>query len=97
MNLYINRGRFGEFVRSVVEAENQRKKDEIEKEDDMKLWIMYVHNISLSSFSGTPMNESFNDWKNRVCMPANAKIKKNSDAELDENGVKSILDKLFPE
>lgn len=95
--MYINRGRFGEFVKNLLESEYQRKKEEAEKDDDMKLWIMYVHNHTVSSLAGLPFNESFNEWKKRVCVPADAKQRKNSDAELTDDGIHSILTKLFPD
>ena len=34
MNSYINRGQFGKFVSSFLEAEYERRKEEAEKDDD---------------------------------------------------------------
>lgn len=54
MKLYIDQGRFGEFVNQIINLENERKKEEAEKEDDNKLWIAYV--LSMSDIS-------FMEWK----------------------------------
>ena len=85
MNSYINRGRFGEFVSNVLEAEYERRKEQAEKDDDMKLWIMYVH---------TPVEESFYDWKKRVLKSADNR-KPNRDHDLDDDSISKIIDDLF--
>ena len=94
IKMYINRGRFGEWVTSVLDEEHQRLKDEAEKEDNWKLWIMYTHLASVGA-----VEESFVDWKERVCKPAikNSAKGKNSDTELSEDGIQTIIDGLFPE
>lgn len=84
--MYINRGRFGEFVNSILEAEYQRKKEQAEKEDDLKLWQMYVHSYS---------EESFIDWKKRVLKNGDNKKKANRDDDLNDESIKKIIDDLF--
>lgn len=54
MRTYIKRGRFGEFVENIVSAENKRRKEEAEKEEEHKLWTMYIHSMS---------DKSFIEWK----------------------------------
>ena len=54
MTIYINQGRFGEFVSEIIEMDNKRKQEEAEKEEDNKLWLAYI--ISMS-------DKSFNEWK----------------------------------
>ena len=83
--MYINRGRFGEFVTSVLEAEYERRKEQVEKDDDMKLWLMYIH---------SEVEESFKDWKQRVLKIAENK-KANRDHDLDDNRIQAIIDDLF--
>ncbi len=85
MNSYINRGRFGEFVSSVIEADYERRKEQAEKDDDMKLWIMYVH---------CHPEESFYEWKKRVLKSADNK-KPNRDHDLDDDSITKIIDDLF--
>ena len=85
MNMYINRGRFGEFVTSVLEAEYERRKEQAEKDDDLKLWLMYIHSAA---------EDSFNDWKKRVLKIADNK-KANRDHDLDDDSIKAIIDDLF--
>lgn len=55
VKMYINQGRFGEFVNRIIELENQRRKEEAEKEDEDRLWIAYVHSMS---------EKSFVEWRN---------------------------------
>lgn len=85
MNMYINRGRFGEFVTNILESEYERKKEQAEKDEDLKLWLMYVHST---------VEESFNDWKKRVLKSTDNK-KANRDHDLDDEGIKAIIDDLF--
>lgn len=85
MTTYINRGRFGEFVSSVIEAEYERKKEQLEKEEDMKLWLMFVHSET---------DKSFNEWKKLVLKSADNK-KANRDHDLNDDSIKAIIDDLF--
>lgn len=55
IKMYIEQGRFGEFVNQIINLEYERRQEEAEKSDDLKLWIAYVHSMSESSFA---------DWKN---------------------------------
>lgn len=90
MNSYINRGQFGKFVSSFLEAEYQTRKEEAEKDDDWKLWVMYIHSMA---------DESFLDWKKRVLgnTDNNGKRKASRDSELTNDGINAILTDLFPE
>lgn len=91
IRMYINRGRFGEFVASVLEADHQRRKDEAEKDDNLKLWIMYTQ-LAVNGHT----DESFMGWKERVCKPETSEAKgRNSDEELTEDGIQFIVDTLF--
>lgn len=54
MNIYIEQGRFGEFVSEILEADYKRKQEEAEKESDNRLWLAYIHSHS---------EKSFNEWK----------------------------------
>ena len=87
MNMYINQGRFGKFVKGFLEAEYERRKNEAEREDELKLWMMYVHSFS---------DKSFVEWKESLLKNASDKRKKTSDDELNDDGIQSIVSKLFP-
>ncbi len=87
MNMYINQGRFGKFVEGFLEAEYERRKAEAEKDETWKLWVMYVHSFS---------DKSFNDWKRDALKNASDTRKKNRDDELTDDGIQSIVNKLFP-
>lgn len=54
MRLYIDSGRFGEFVNEILGLEEKRRQDRVQKEEDDKLWLAYI-------FSGSDI--SYNDWK----------------------------------
>ena len=87
MNMYINQGRFGKFVTGFLEAEYERRKAEAEKDEDWKLWVMYVHTYS---------DKSFSEWKRDALKNASETRKKNSDNDLTDDGIKSIVSNLFP-
>jgi hypothetical protein len=55
MKMYINQGRFGEFVEEILAMDRKRKDEEAEKENDNKLWTAYL-------LSGKK-EQSFNEWK----------------------------------
>ena len=57
MRLYIDQGRFGEFVEEILEMEQKRKQEKVAKEDEQKLWEMYLHSMS---------DKSYIDWKKEV-------------------------------
>lgn len=51
MKIYIDQGRFGEFVSEILEMEMKRKEAEAEKDSENKLWIAFVHSKSDKTFS----------------------------------------------
>lgn len=57
MKLYIDQGRFGEFVEGIIGLENKRRKEADEKENDDKLWQAYIHSMS---------DKSFIEWKKEL-------------------------------
>lgn len=84
---YINRGRFGEFVSEFLKSEYDRQKAEMDKDEDMKLWIMYCHSYA---------EESFLDWKKKVLRASDSSgQRKGSDANLTDEDIKAICDDLF--
>ena len=64
MKLYINQGRFGEFVEGIISLENKRKKEEQEKENDDKLWQAYIRSMS---------EKTFIEWKKELMQSDNKK------------------------
>ena len=90
INMYINRGRFGKFVADVIDTVNQQKKEEFERNEDWKLWVMHTQLLS----NGLT-DESFNDWKQRVCKPTKANTRGGGDENLTEDGIQAIVKKLF--
>lgn len=83
--LYIERGRFGDFVTNIIDQENERLRKEAEKEEDWKLWTLFLHSSS---------GESFNDWKKRILKTGERKH--GADENLTDAGIKAIIDSLFP-
>lgn len=88
VNRYIKRGRFGEFVQKFLESEYKRIKDKAEEDKEWKLWVAYVHSYS---------EEPFGAWKQKVGQTDNSSATGVSDADLDDNGIMSIINDLFPE
>lgn len=91
LKVYINNGRFGDFVDGFIKEETKRKNEEIEKHEDIKLWMAYIQ---------TPTNETYQMWKRRVTgqAPAGANVTaKGRDEDLDDDGIINIINSLFPE
>jgi hypothetical protein len=93
MGGYIRTGRFGDFVKGVIAEKNRRTKEEAERDEDNKMWLMYC----LMGSHGFISDKSFSDWKKEVLRPASAKNKTGSDADLNDDGIKAIYNDLFPE
>lgn len=54
MNIYLEQGRFGEFVTNIINLENKRIQETAQKENDDRLWLAYVHSMS---------DKTFSEWK----------------------------------
>lgn len=88
MNLYINQGRFGKFVTGFLEAEYEKRKEKAERDNDWKLWLMYVHSYSEMTFS---------EWKQNAIKESKTNTHRaKKDDELTDDGIKAIVNKLFP-
>lgn len=87
MNIYINQGRFGKFVTGFLEAEYERRQQEAEKDQDWKLWMMYINSLS---------DQNFGDWKDSVLRKPGSKPHKTKDSDLTDEGIQSIITNLFP-
>lgn len=85
MNRYINQGRFGTFVQGFLDAEYERRKQEAERDEEMMLWIAYVHSES---------TETFSQWRKNLVKPASTTRRK-SDADLTDAGIEQILKDTF--
>lgn len=86
MNSYINRGRFGEFVTEFLQSEYDRQKAGMDKDEEMKLWIMYCHSYS---------EDSFLDWKKKVLRIDSNGQRQGTDADLTDKDIQAICDDIF--
>lgn len=86
VNSYISRGRFGEFVTEFLNAEFGRRKEDTDKENDLKLWIMYCHSFS---------DDTYLEWKKEVLSTGNGGQQQGTDANMTEEDIKAICDDLF--
>lgn len=93
MRTYINQRRFGDFIKGFIQAENDRKKAEADRDEELKEWIAYVHSDT---------TKSFNDWRAELKEYVEIKIgsktgkKAGRDEDLDDKGIQDIYAKLFP-
>ena len=87
MNMYINQGRFGKFVTGFLESENEKRNAEAEKDYNWKLWMMYINSAA---------EVSFGEWKKEIEKNASDKKHKTKDDDLTNDGIQSIVGKLFP-
>ena len=89
VKLYIEQERFGEFVNEVITAENQRKKEQAEKEEDDKLWLAYL--------LGNADGKTFSDWKSSIIRPSSPNSNGKRDDDMTNADVDNLLNRLFPE
>jgi hypothetical protein len=90
MKLYIDNGRFGEFVAEILAMDNKRKEEEAKKEDDNKLWTAYL--------LGGAKEQTFNEWKAGLS-PKEAPVSysmTNEQIEAEKQHAKGILKKISP-
>ena len=89
MRLYIEQGRFGEFVAEIYELDFKRRKEEAEKENEDKLWTMYVHSMS---------DKSFIDWKKGLMEQKEPESYSmtNEQVEAEKQHAMEILKKISP-
>lgn len=89
MRLYIEQGRFGEFVTEIITQENKRRQEQEEKESEERLWAAYIHSYS---------DKSFVDWKAEILQPVGQA--KGGTGKRDEDMTKAdidnLLNRLFP-
>lgn len=81
----MDQGRFGEFVSEIIKAENERRKETEEKENEQKLWELYLHSYS---------DKSFVDWKSEIQTKTNEQ--KTKDENMTEDDIVNIINELFP-
>lgn len=89
MKLYIEQGRFGEFVYEVITAENKRKKEQAEKEEDNRLWMAYLQ--------CNTENKTFTEWKASIIRPVSPNSNGKRDDDMTKADVDNLLNRLFPE
>ena len=90
MKIYINNGRFGEFVTEVLAMDKKRKDEESEKENDNKLWTAYL--------LGGAKDQTFNEWKAGLTQkeePVSYSMT-SEQIEAEKQHAKGILKKISP-
>ena len=92
LSLYIDSGRFGELVENLLTAEIARRKEEAEKENERKMWELYLHSNT---------DKSFKDWRDEIMRNHKAQAKAGAqtgkrDEDMTSEDVDSLLSKLFP-
>ena len=63
MSIYIEQGRFGEFVSNIIDMDRKRKQEAEEKANDDRLWAAYIRSMS---------NKTFPEWKKEIAQNANS-------------------------
>ena len=87
MDSYIEQGRFGEFVASILEMDMKRKKEIALKDEENKLWLAYIHSMT---------DQSFQDWKKGLVQKQEPVSYSMSDKQVDavKQQVRVILNNL---
>lgn len=89
MHMYIEQGRFGEFVHEILLSEKRRKEEIAEKEDDDRWWSLFLRSDT---------DKSFEDWKAEMrCRATNGTSSKTqgNDANTTNADVDAIIKHLF--
>ena len=93
IRVYIDQGRFGEFVSEVIRMDTERKQEKIEKEEDSKLWIAYLLEMQTDRILGNPQGISFNKWKERIVMRQQSRNNEPETLEMTNEQVDAIKNK----
>ena len=96
MKLYINNGRFGEFVSNVIRLEKERKEEKEDRDGEWMLWTMYTRLYPYYT------EQTYVDWKAGLKIDttrdgSSGASSTKSDADLTEDDIRNIIDGLFPE
>ena len=67
-SMYIDSGQFDELVKNILTAEYERRKEEAEKENDRKLWEMFIHSDT---------TKSYNEWHAEIIKRAKESLDEN--------------------
>lgn len=89
MSMYINQGRFGEFVSEIIRMENKRRAEIAEKENDDRLWSAYIRSMS---------DMTFKEWKGSLTVkekPISYSMT-NEQVDATKEMAKGILKKISP-
>lgn len=86
MNIYIENGRFGEFVEKIVEMDFKRKQEKVNEDNENKLWSAYIHSNT---------DTSFNEWKKKVLKTPDENKKPCGDENLTDADIEGIINGLF--
>jgi hypothetical protein len=88
--MYIDSGQFDELVSNILTQEYERRKEEAEKENDRKLWDLYLR-------SDTTL--SYNDWRAEIMKKAKSHAGSTTgkrDEDMTDQDIDNLLKKLFP-
>lgn len=85
MRLYIDNGRFGEFVSEFIRLETKRKNEDAQKEENNKLWSAYIHSYS---------EKTFNEWKDDVTSQIPVKSKHTRETILKNEKIQRLMNRL---
>ena len=86
MKIYINQGRFGEFVSEIARMRNEQKKEEAEKEENNRLWTAYL-------LSGS--DKPFLTWKDELTIQPEPQetVKKSNSLSMTDSEVEAAKNK----
>ena len=89
MSMYINQGRFDEFVSEIIRMENKRRAEIAEKENDDRLWSAYIRSMS---------DMTFEEWKGSLTVKEKPKSYSMTNEQVDatKEMAKGILKKISP-
>lgn len=90
--MYIDGGQFGKLIEDLLDSEIKRRREEAEKENDRKMWELYLHSST---------DKSYKEWHDEIMRNQKAQAKGANapgkrDEDMTDEDVDTLLKKLFP-
>lgn len=84
--MYIDNGRFGEFIGKLFEDERRKRKEAAEKEDEKMLFDIWLHKC---------YDKSFADFRRELETQTASGGSVGSDTELDDSDIQEIINRTL--
>lgn len=90
ISLYIDSGQFGKLINEILVSEAKRRREEAEKENERKMWELYLHSST---------EKSYKDWHDEIMRQHKAQPEGGTgkrDQDMTDADIDALLKRLFP-